>query len=492
MTVAGGPDPDPGSPAPPGPDLTGPEADELLGAAAELAIEVARTGVRQQPPLEVPSRLRPLLGHAKVTRAALTTARRVVEEDPPFRSRVAAVAEVAVAEEMIGRAGVLWLCRPEGWAAELGALVGQARTAAATRAEDGEERSARRRLRHAEGARDRADQAAEVARRAAETARRELQEERRLRRAAEVLAERATRRAASLEEQLAAAHREAAAATGRLGERTVALDAAAAALASAQDEQGDLRAEVTGLQAALDERTVEDRAAGPHRDAPEDVGLDRVALGGAVAAASAAAAALGTALGRAAAALEPGSPAERNGPRDADPTPVGRPPPPTRPRSARARRVTHRRPVLLPPLVLEGSAEAAEHLVGLPGVTLLVDGYNATLTTWPELPLPEQRTRLVDALTELAARTGARPEVVFDGAEVPVDRNPAPSPRSTVKVTFTAPDVEADDVLIARAAALAQPVVVASDDRRVRDGARAAGANVLGIEQLLAALRRGS
>jgi len=149
-----------------------------------------------------------------------------------------------------------------------------------------------------------------------------------------------------------------------------------------------------------------------------------------------------------------------------------------------------RRPAKLPPFVLDDSPEAAEHLFGLPGVALLVDGYNATFATWPGLPLPEQRLRLVDALAELAARTGARPEVVFDGAEGPPGSVAAAGVRSLVKVSFTAPDIEADDVLIARAGALPLPVVVASNDGRVREGARAAGANILGIEQLLAALRR--
>jgi len=147
--------------------------------------------------------------------------------------------------------------------------------------------------------------------------------------------------------------------------------------------------------------------------------------------------------------------------------------------------------VPLPPLVHDDSPEAAEYLVNLPGVAVLVDGYNATLSRWPGLPLPEQRVRLADALAEMAARTGARPEVVFDGTEV-VDRTMCGPARSLVKVTFTAADVEADDVLIARARSRALPVVVASDDRRVRDGARDAGANVLGIEQLLSALRRTS
>ena len=74
---------------PPRPDLTGPETDELLRPAAELAIEMARAGLRQHPPAEVPTRLRPVLGHAKLTRAALATVRRVVEDDPGFRSRLA-------------------------------------------------------------------------------------------------------------------------------------------------------------------------------------------------------------------------------------------------------------------------------------------------------------------------------------------------------------------------------------------------------------------
>ena len=105
----------------------------------------------------------------------------------------------------------------------------------------------------------------------------------------------------------------------------------------------------------------------------------------------------------------------------------------------------------------------------------------------------QQRRRLVDALAELAARTGAEVEVVFDGAE---GAGPAPVPsagRRAVRVRFSAPDVEADDVVIERAGAIPadRPVVVASSDRRVQDGARARGANVLGADQLMALLRGG-
>ena len=475
-----------------GPDLAGPEADELLRPAAELAIEVAQAGARQQPPLDVPRALRPLVGHARVTRAALATARRVVEADAGFRARVAGALEAPGAEAAVGPAGVLWLRRPEGWADEVGSLVEQARARAATEEERAAERSAQRRLRHAEAARERAERAADDALRTAEAAKADLQEERRLRRLAEEAAARAARHIASLDEQLAGARRRADTAAGEVAARDETAAATQAVLAAAEAEAAQLRAEVAALRQAL----ADGQAAAAGLDPPASdppVGVDLAGVGEAIAAASTAAVALGAALGRAAAALEPagGAGAAGAGPPQADVPEAPARRPQTNPRWVRnQRRATRRRPARLPPFVLEDSAEAVEHLVGLPGVVVLVDGYNATLSTWPDLPLPEQRLRLVDALAGLAARTGARPEVVFDGTEVGERSAFAGGARSLVKVTFTAHDVEADDVLIARARALPLPVVVASNDRRVRDGAGAAGANLVGIEQLLTALRR--
>ena len=122
---------------------------------------------------------------------------------------------------------------------------------------------------------------------------------------------------------------------------------------------------------------------------------------------------------------------------------------------------------------------------------VLVDGYNVSQRGWAELPIAEQRRRLVDALTELAARTGASVSVVFDGAE---SAWPAAVPTTSrlVNVSFSPPDVEADDVVLARVAEIdpSRPVLVASSDRRVADGAAAQGANVVSSVQLLAALRR--
>jgi predicted RNA-binding protein with PIN domain len=116
-------------------------------------------------------------------------------------------------------------------------------------------------------------------------------------------------------------------------------------------------------------------------------------------------------------------------------------------------------------------------------VLLVVDGYNASLQRWPELSIAEQRQRLLDAASALAARSGAEIHVVFDGAEE-VGRSAVP--RRDLRVTFTPAGLEADDViidLIERAPAH-RPVVVASDDRRLGRTAAAAGANVITQHQL--------
>ncbi|MGH9247548.1 MAG: NYN domain-containing protein, partial [Acidimicrobiales bacterium] len=153
-------------------------------------------------------------------------------------------------------------------------------------------------------------------------------------------------------------------------------------------------------------------------------------------------------------------------------------------------RPARRRPVALPGGVLDDSLEAADHLVRVPGVLLLVDGYNVSHAFWPGQPLVEQRGRLVDALGELQARTGAAVEVVFDGA---VPEAPwVEGGRHAVHVRFSPPDVEADDVLVDVIAAQppTRPVVLATSDRLLRERARRLGANLLGARQLLAAMRR--
>lgn len=124
-------------------------------------------------------------------------------------------------------------------------------------------------------------------------------------------------------------------------------------------------------------------------------------------------------------------------------------------------------------------------------MVILVDGYNVSQAGWPATPIADQRRRLVDALTELAARTGADVRVVFDGADTAEPQAVSTTARA-VRVSFSPPEVEADDVIVAEVGEIpaARPVVVASSDRRVRDESRARGANLLRSGQLLDLLRR--
>jgi predicted RNA-binding protein with PIN domain len=140
--------------------------------------------------------------------------------------------------------------------------------------------------------------------------------------------------------------------------------------------------------------------------------------------------------------------------------------------------------------VTDDAVEAVDHLVRAPGALLLVDGYNISHAQWHGMAPAEQRTRLLDACAELHARCGVEVEVVFDGAgDEATDGSVL---RADIRYRFTPTGVEADDVILARAAEEppGRPVVVASSDRRVRDGSRRRGANVLGARQLLAVLRR--
>src|SRR5690606_30183984 len=111
-------------------------------------------------------------------------------------------------------------------------------------------------------------------------------------------------------------------------------------------------------------------------------------------------------------------------------------------------------------------------LVTRPNAALLVDGYNVSMVAWPDLDIAEQRVRLERLADELAARTpGLAIELVFDGAAAqPVARSLV---RRGVTVRFTAADVEADDELLELVGRYPndRPVIVVSNDRRVRDGA---------------------
>ncbi|WP_372506578.1 NYN domain-containing protein [Umezawaea endophytica] len=132
---------------------------------------------------------------------------------------------------------------------------------------------------------------------------------------------------------------------------------------------------------------------------------------------------------------------------------------------------------------------ALDRLLALPAVHLIVDGYNVTKTGYPDLPLSDQRDRLVHQLAVLAARTGAEVTLVFDGAGVVAV--PAAAPRG-VRVLFSDPGVLADDVIRALVTAEPEgrPVVVVTSDRAVADSVRRRGAHPVPSAVLLARLGR--
>ena len=429
--------------------------------------------------VDPPRSLRPFLRFARLPEQALAAVRRALEDDAEFRARVASATD----ERVAGRAGWLFVHRPDGWEAELVAIAEEARAQAASDRDEREERTARRRLSHAEAATERAEAAAARARAEAERAVGELAAERRERRAAQEEAARLGRRVASLEAERDSAHRraaEAAAEAQRLRETVEAL-------------QAEARARAEGVAGGPGDAPIDAPAAPAAPVAPAGMqvaepGPDLDAVARAVTAAAAAARSLALALGDVADELAPPPAADVV----ADPGATA-PEPPQASVGRRRPPASRRRPADLPPAVFDDTAEAAAHLVRLPGAIVLVDGYNAAKALWPDEAPLELRERLVDALSELHARTGADVHVVFDGADLGAHApQPRPAGRRAVRVSFSPPDVEADDVILdlVDASPLERPVVVASSDRRVRDGARQRGASAISSAQLAGALGR--
>ena len=428
-----------------------------------------------------PAALRPLLRFNRMTDRALGTVRDVLDRDDDFRT---VVADAAAGADM-GRGSELFLARPDGWQEELALLTAAAVESDALAQADRDEASASRRVRHLTETVERLRQELDAARSAAETVRSSLETERTARREADAALRAGAERQATLEEARQAAVRQLKELESRASARV--------------DELRELRSEVRRLTVALGvaERRAQDggsaEAAAPDvtgaavsPDAPGDAprtwaGEDRDAAAAAVGAAARAAETLGEQLAAAAAALggrtaRSGAPAPAVGADEADRSP----------RTPPSRRV----PLRLRRGVMEGTPEAVEQYLRASGVVVVVDGYNVSMTGWPALDQSGQRARLIALLAELRVRTGAEVHVVFDGDDD--GSRPSVSVPLPVRVHFSPVDVEADDVVLDMVASLPaeRPVVVVSSDRRVQDGARGRGANVVGSAQLLRAGRR--
>lgn len=453
--------------------MKGATATALLRPALEAAVDVARTGERASPPAPAPAPLKRYLNFARLPDPALDVARKVLDDDAAFRSRVAD----ATGEALVGRPGWLFLHRPDGWEAELDRLLQEAAAAEMAAKDERHERGAQKRLAGAEAALARAEA----------TARAKADEVMVLQRGLQAEREASQAQAAELAQLRAQFERMA-------DERAELIRRLKGAEATANQRASDLKAtrhELRMVQAELAqvaggtvaEEAVEAVVLVP-ADAPEPSPppFDDVAAASALQHAVGATEELRRALGQLAEALAPtgAEPEPTSGaaaPAAAVAGPAGAP----RPRRA---------PVGPPPGIYDDAPEAAEHLVRVPGVLVLVDGYNISHAQWHGLPPAEQRSRLLGACGELHARCGTDIEVVFDGSgEAP---GYAGGSRDGVRHQFTAAGVEADDVLLERidGEPIDRPVVVVSSDRRVREGARQRGADVLGARQFLGTLRR--
>jgi predicted RNA-binding protein with PIN domain len=413
---------------------------DLVRTALERAVEVAREGEEATPATAAPKELQPFLHFRQLTGPARAAVLRLLETDDEFRRRV----REATAPDALDAAGWLLLERPPGWED----LLARVDAAGPSVEADRRLRDLQRRLEGAEHKLQHAEE--EVARRTAEAtaARSELDEVRRAKRRAEEGVAEAAQMIEGLKE--------------KLGDRDRRLADAQGAREAREHELAEARRQAEDLQSELDRRPPEPVAG----ERPVDVAalravaaeLDRAALG----------------LARAVAAV-------------AQEVPDSPPAPPDPVPEAPARRHATR----LPGGVLEDSAAGGRWLLARPAVVAVVDGYNVSKGAWPDQGLPEQRRRLVKGLDELATRTGATVEVVFDGP-ADADGGSGLGTRS-VGVHFSG-GVEADGVVVGmiNSYPVDRPVVVVSSDNEVKTGARRHGANVLSARTLLAVLKGGS
>lgn len=461
-------------------------------------LDTAADHLRALEPGDVPLSLRPLTGFDRrgLSRgAARQQLLRAIESEEGFRKEmVERFLERAEVEDVLGRwnpsdavglvdaaaerddlpllASALYAARPDGWNFGVGIAVATYERRRREQAADDDVKALRAQVAALEEARRRADTARSESDANAQRLDRELRDERRSRRAREEEAQRHTdvarRRAESLERELAAAREETQAAEARHRREVSRVRAAEADARAAHQEVARLESEL----AELAERSVREPGVlgAAERQALEDAAelARRVADGLGVLAtrhrdASGASDAAGPAPAR--------QDTSRGGGRGRD---GGR----TRPA-----------PPAVPKGLVADSPEGVNAMLHVPGVVMVVDGYNVSMQGWPDAPPDLQRERLLAALTELQMRMRCGVVCVFDGADV----GSVPAPRRTgVRVVFSEPGEDADPVVVRQVASFvrrAAPVLAVSSDHWVRDHAEAQGARVVGARALLQVLR---
>jgi len=405
--------------------MTAPTADRFARPVLEAALAQARRDAADVTAPVPPKVLHPYLNFTRVPDRALTAAR-VALDDDAFRGRVAATlaGDDALAPELRDLVD-----RPEGWAERFAAAVESFAHDEIDHARAADEASARRQLASSEAMVERVT--TELA-----SARRELSG--------------AVAAAAGLESELASTRAALAAAEERAGQ---AEEERARAVRELKQTEQLMMAKVAELRHAQSRAEVVRAQVAPPPPAevapPVDVSAElRTALAG---------------LTGAMARLGIGAPVRT---------------------AVRARRPTAR----LERGVVDGTPEAVAQRLSLGGVVVFVDGWNLAMQGWPHLDQPAQRRRVVDGLGDLAVRHRCEVHVVFDGQNDGMAATRVGA--AGIRVHFTPEGLEADDRILELidVVDVARPVVVVSNDRRVRRGAVERGAMVLGSTEMVDAI----
>ena len=109
---------------------------------------------------------------------------------------------------------------------------------------------------------------------------------------------------------------------------------------------------------------------------------------------------------------------------------------------------------------------------------MIVDGYNVAKLMWPDDPLADQRTLLLDAVDNVVRRYGTDIVVMFDGADVVGARA---DKRRLSRVVYSPAGVTADDRIRDEVGAThpSLSLVVVTDDREIQRDVARSGANLL-------------
>jgi chromosome segregation ATPase len=147
-------------------------------------------------------------------------------------------------------------------------------------------------------------------------------------------------------------------------------------------------------------------------------------------------------------------------------------------------RAVNRRQIEIPDDLLNDEIAMARYVVNSPDVVLLVDGDAVAQMGWPGLSVAERRDALVTYLGDLAANSGAAPDVVFDGRIA--DEGNLPSSRS-VRIRLSTPPGEPAAALDELVDAYPEqwPIALVTDEMSLARAASDRGATVLNNGQLL-------